>query len=228
MKSVEDLSRPKSPEINIKQEGNSITITWNPVTENIDGESIEIKKYEVHGDAVNYSSSAYATMGSDSHKYQSNTLGTYEYEFYVIAIDKYDQESNHSNIVKKISTKIETKNVRGSGTMTSTSYNSETGIMKVDYEAEAPLRIYDAKYNGKLLNGNYDIKVRLTEERIPKTQKIETYNLDFNNGYAEKNINFTASYEYQITWDYGYHPIYPDEPKPELDIVFDKVPTDLQ
>lgn len=126
-------------------------------------------------------------------------MESYECEFYVIAIDKYDQESKPSNIVKKISTKIDTREVSGSSTSIGTVYNRETGIMEVDYEAEAPLRIYDAKYNGKLLNGNYDIKVRLIEDRILKTQKVKTYNFNFNNGYAEKNINFTASYEYQIT-----------------------------
>jgi hypothetical protein len=228
MRSVEDIAKPKSPEISIQQEGNSITITWNPVTENIDGESIEIRKYEVHGDAVNYSSSAYAIINSDSNKYQSNNLEPYEYEFYVIAIDKYDQESNRSNIARKISTNIKTSEVRGSQMSKSTIYNRETGVMKVDYEAEAPIRVFDAKYNGKLLNGSYDVKIRLTENRISKIQKVETYNLTFNDGYAEKNINFTASYEYQITWNYGYHPIYPDDPKPELSMIFDKVPPTLQ
>lgn len=227
MRSVEDIAKPKSPKITIQQDGNSITINWNPIIENSDGEKIEIKRYKVYGDAVNSSSGVYSTMDSDSHSY-SNTLAPYEYELYVIAIDKYGQESEKSNIVNKISTKIDTREVRGSQESKGTIYNRETGVMKVDYEAEAPLRVFDAKYKGKLLNGSYDVKIRLTEERISKIQKVETYNLDFNDGYAEKDINFTASYEYQITWDYGYHPIYPDDPQPELSIIFDKVPTDLQ
>lgn len=228
MRLIDDIARPQSPKINIQQDGNSINLTWDPITKNIDGESTEIEKYEVHGDAVNYSSSIYASLSGDKNNYQNDTFDPYGYEFYVIAIDKYGKESKASNIVKKISTNIETREVNGSMTNISTSYNQETGIMKVDYEAEAPIKIYDATYKDKFLNGNYDIQVRLTEERIPKIQKVETHNFNFNNGYAEKYINFTASYEYQITWDYGYHPIYPDDPKPVLSIIFDKVPTDLQ
>lgn len=64
MRSVEDIPKPKSPEISIQQEGNSITLTWEPITENVNDQSIKIDKYKIYGKAIKEDGSVYSIVNT--------------------------------------------------------------------------------------------------------------------------------------------------------------------